>query len=72
MNKRQLKKLALITTASEIIAGNSMDCVTDNISEADQIRFEQVRYDMAYALLRRVGLNSSMSADEAINFVLKT
>ena len=71
MNKKQALRAALIAEASAILAGNPMDCISENLSTPDMELFENARRDIAKGMLRRAGVETVMSADEILSDICK-
>jgi hypothetical protein len=57
MTKREMKRIALATEAYYILVGNQTDCITDEMSEKDSIKFLQVQRELAFSWLRQAGLS---------------
>lgn len=55
MNQRQAKRIALATAGAEILLGNTIACIDDNLTVADAERFEKARKELAYSWLKRAG-----------------
>lgn len=70
MNKRQAKRIALATNASYILFGAPTNAITDHLSAADTVRFEDAQQELAYAMLRQAGFSEPMQPHDILVAVL--